>query len=238
MIKRRALSICSFLSIFLLGYAQENKTEKANIFASLELNTKYVWRGIPFGNAPVIFPTIGLQYKNITFSTVGGYAFNGSHSEVDLFLTYNLKDFTLGLGDYFFPTESESRDKYLNYKRKETPHTIEAYITYGPKKLPFWITASTYVYGNDRNEKGNNYYSTYFELGYYWELPKNNKLSLILGLTPMKGYYSDKFNIVNTAVKYDSAFLIGKYQVPFSGSFIINPYTEKVFLSFSLYLSK
>ncbi|WP_455587185.1 hypothetical protein [Bacteroides sp.] len=235
---KKSLFIGMFMFTIFLCHAQENKIQKTFFYTSLELNTKYVWRGTPFGDAPTIFPSIGLQYKNIAFSATGGYAFNGSHSEVDLFFTYNISDFTFGLGDYFFPIENETRNQYLNYKSKETPHTIEAYITYNSRKLPIWITASTYVYGNDRDKNGNNYYSSYVEFGYYWKLSENNKLSLILGLTPMEGFYSDKFNIVNTAVKYDSVVLLGKYKIPISGSFILNPNTEKVFLSLSVYLSK
>ena len=233
----KSTSLLFFLFICIPVFSQED--HRAYSFdAGLELNSKYVWRGTPFGDAPVVFPSIGFQYKNFSLSALGGYAINGSHSEVDLFLIYGLKDFSIGIGDYFFPSESDSKNHYLNFKPKETPHTIEAYVTYAPSCFPFWVTASTYVYGNDRDKCGNNYYSTYFELGYCKQFSSSGKLSFILGLTPAKGFYSDKFNVVNTSVKYDTAFSFGKYKLPVSGAFVLNPYTEKVFLTFSIYLSK
>lgn len=233
----RVLSFILLITVPVILFSQERK-KPYTFNASLELNSKYVWRGIPFGDSPVIFPTIGFQYKNLCVSAVGGYAFNGSHSEVDLFLTYTAKDFLIGLGDYFFPKEGDEKNNYLNFKRKETSHTVEAYITYAPTKLPVWVTASTYVYGDDRRVNGRNNYSTYFELGYYKCFSPGNKLSLILGFTPMSGYYSDSFNVVNTAVKYETYIPFNNYKLPVSGSFVLNPSTEKVFLTFSIYLTK
>lgn len=224
------------LSVMLFSKEQQGKPYSFNV--GLEFNSKYVWRGIPFGDSPVVFPSIGFQYKNLCISAVGGYALNGSHSEVDLFLTYMVGDFTIGLGDYFFPEEGREKNNYLNFKKKETSHTVEADVTYAPFQLPFWITASTYVYGNDRKMNEKNYYSTYFELGYYKNFSADSKLSFILGFTPAAGFYSENFNVVNTAVKYDTYIPFNNYKLPVSGSFVLNPNTEKVFLTFLIYLTK
>lgn len=50
--------------------------------ASLELQTKYVWRGIEYGTAPTLFPSLSYSTAGFNAYVMGGYSWNGSHSEV------------------------------------------------------------------------------------------------------------------------------------------------------------
>lgn len=223
------------VGLCMVSYAQD----KIAFNASLELNTKYVWRGIAYGNSPTFFPTIGLNYKGLSASAGGGYNFNGTHSEVDLYLSYTHSDLTIGVNDYFFPDEKAPKGKYMNFKRNETPHSIEAYLTYSPERLPLWFTASSFIYGNDRTISGNNQYSTYIEFGGYLKLRAGqDRLNLCMGLTPHKGLYANKFAIVNVQLKYETGFSFGgRWELPVSGSLIVNPDTGQPYLSFSTYFS-
>jgi len=235
--------VCTFLFLFFFFkpqnlMPQENEDSYDAFGSGLELNTKYVWRGIPFGDAPVLFPNMSYTHKGFNVMALGGYALNGSHSEVDWFFTYSFKNISLGLNDYFFPDNSAKNNHYLNFNPQESLHTVEACFTYTFPKVPIWLTASTFVFGYDRDENGDNYFSTYLEAGYTWQISGNDKFSFILGATPAKGFYSDDFGIVNTALKYDTSIPFESYRLPVSGSFVINPDTENVFLSFSVYLNK
>lgn len=56
---------------------------------SLELTTKYMWRAIEYGDAPTSLAIINYEHKGFSAYAEGVYAFNGSHSEVDLGVAYN-----------------------------------------------------------------------------------------------------------------------------------------------------
>ena len=82
-----------------------DSTKVASPFsASLELSTKYMWRGIEYGTAPTLFPMIGYGYKGFSAFAMGGYAVNGSHQEVDLGVSYTTHGFTVGVSDYYYPS--------------------------------------------------------------------------------------------------------------------------------------
>ena len=57
----------------------EMKLKDTPFSASLELSTKYMWRGIEYGTAPTLFPMIGYGYKGFNAFAMGAYAVNGSH---------------------------------------------------------------------------------------------------------------------------------------------------------------
>ena len=65
-------------------FANDSTKVASPFSASLELTTKYMWRGIEYGTAPTVFPMIGYGYKGFNAFAMGAYAVNGSHQEVDL----------------------------------------------------------------------------------------------------------------------------------------------------------
>lgn len=81
-------------------FANDSIKAKSPFSASLELSTKYMWRGIEYGTAPTVFPMIGYGYKGFNAFAMGAYAFNGSHQEVDLGISYTASEFTVGVSDY------------------------------------------------------------------------------------------------------------------------------------------
>ena len=134
-----------FLSLLLCVSSVWSKTalKESNFNIGVELTSKYIWRGLEYGNAPVLFGNLGYNYKGFNAYVLGGYATNGSHSEVDLGVNYTYKWFTLGISDYFFPSEVGKDDNYFNFKKNETRHSMEGYLTIAPQKLPVWLTLST-----------------------------------------------------------------------------------------------
>lgn len=234
--KRVFLALVFILSFHFL-YSQERQSPFS---ASLELSSKYMWRGIEYGTAPVVFPMLSYTYKGFSVYALGAYAVNGSHQEVDLGLSYAHEKFVFGLSDYYYPSAVGEKDSYFQLSNRSTGHSVEAYLTLTPFKVPLWLTLSMYVFGADKKLDGEQAFSSYAEIGYTHAFNDNNALSLAVGANLNKGFYTDYekgFNVVNMALKYATSFTFGKFQLPVSASYILNPYKEKSYITFSLYFN-
>jgi hypothetical protein len=67
--------------------------------------SRYNWRGTDFGNSPSIQPTFSYTAGNLSVGLWGAYATNGNSAgtEIDIYASYALGDFTLMVTDYTFP---------------------------------------------------------------------------------------------------------------------------------------
>ena len=77
--------------------------------------SRYIWRGFDFGNSPAIQPNLYLSWKGLNFGFWGSYSFApyrrqvndsvsvdmGNSTEMDMYISYTLKWFTLMAYDYF-----------------------------------------------------------------------------------------------------------------------------------------
>ena len=61
--KRILLIVLGISLSFLSLYSQEKQSP---LVFSLELSSKYMWRGIEYGTAPVVFPMLSCNYKAYT----------------------------------------------------------------------------------------------------------------------------------------------------------------------------
>lgn len=121
-------------------FANDSTKVASPFSASLELTTKYMWRGIEYGTAPTVFPMIGYGYKGFNAFAMGAYAVNGSHQEVDLGVSYSNSGFTVGVSDYYYPSAVGEKDGYFKLSNRSTGHWVEAYATWSGDKFPLWIT--------------------------------------------------------------------------------------------------
>lgn len=205
---------------------------------SLELSTKYMWRGIEYGNAPTTFAILSYEKAGFSAYAEGVYAINGSHSEVDLGMGYTFKDLFVGLADYYYPSSVGEKDKYFKLSSRKTGHYVEAYTMYSPHYIPLWLTLSCYVFGADKQQDGSQAYSSYAEVGYIYKFKNDNNLSIAIGANLNRGFYTDYesgFKVVNITLKYATAFKLGNFRLPVSASYVLNPYREKSFFTLSLY---
>ena len=218
------------------------KLQSSNFHLSLDLQTKYMWRGMEMmteESSPVVFPGINYQWKGLYAYAMGGYAINGKYAEVDLGVSYTWKGLTLGLSDYYYPTVNGKNDEYVG--GKHNGHWLEACITYAPEKVPLWITVSNFFAGDDDaydDDSGNKKqaYSTYMEVGTYYDFLDNNRLSLAVGMTPNKSCYTNyqkKFAVCNLDLKYtyNVQFKNG-WTLPLSAEYIYNPSFDKSYVNF------
>ena len=213
--------------------AQENAKHISNFHLGLDVQTKYIWRGMEMMTedaAPVLFP--GLNYSNSSFYAyvMGGYAINGKYSEVDLGLSYTYKWLTVGVNDYYYPTTTTPEDKYFNLKNRDTGHWLEGVVTIAPESIPAYLTVSNFFAGADKNSDGDQAYSTYAELGGHYDFLNDHSLGLAVGAAFNKscynGYIHD-FSVCNIELKYTYNLAMKSLTLPLSVAYIINPVYEK-----------
>lgn len=207
---------------------------------SLELSTKYIWRGIEYGDAPTSFAIINYEHKGLSAYAEGVYEFDGSHQEVDLSLAYTRKWLTASVNDYYYPSSVGEKDHYFKLSSRKTGHYLEGAIMIAPINFPLWFTVSTYFWGADKKPDGAQAYSSYVELGYRHAFNDDNSIILAIGGNLNKSFYTDyehSFNVVNIMAKYATCFRFGKFILPVSASYILNPYRNKSFVTFSAYFN-
>ena len=214
------------------------KLRKSNFHLVMELQTKYIWRGMEMMTsdaAPVLFPQINFQSKGFYAYVMGGYAFNGKYSEVDFGVSYTYKWLTLGFNDYYYPTTTTPDDYYFNYKARETGHWLEAVITIAPENIPAYLLVSNYFAGADKNSDGKQAYSTYAELGGHYDFLDNHQLALAVGAAFNKSCYNGYdhgFGVCNIEFKYTYSLTMKNFTLPLSVAFITNPVYNKSHVNF------
>ena len=179
------------LLLWALVASAEESLKESPFSASLELSTKYMWRGIEYGTAPTVFPMIGYNTHGFNAFAMGGYAIDGSHQEVDLGVSYTASEFTVGVSDYYYPSSVGEKDQYFKLSNRETGHWVEAYATWAGTKVPLWVTVSTYIFGADKNADGKQMYSSYAEVGYTHSFTEDNNIALCVGANLNKGFYTN-----------------------------------------------
>ena len=212
----------------------------------LDLQTKYMWRGMeimPQNSSPVIFPFCSYSIKGLYLYAMGGYALNGQYSEVDLGASYTWKGITVGFNDYYYPTVDGNYDNY--FSSDSNGHWLEATLTYAPEKVPVWVTLSNFFYGPDKYVDANGAekqaYSSYLEVGTYFDFLDNNRVSLTIGSALNKSCYNGymkNFSICNIEGKYTyNVTFKNEWVLPLSVSYIYNPIYDKAFINFSASIS-
>lgn len=219
------------------------KLIKSPFGLGLDIQTKYIWRGMemmPEDSAPVLFPSVNYSWKGLYVYFMGGYAINGKYAEVDAGISYTWNGFTLGVFDYYYPTVDSKEDQYIK-GGKHTGHWLEACLTYSPEKVPVWASLSNFFYGADKytdaSGKEKQAYSTYLEIGTYYDFLQNNRISLAAGAAFNKSCYNGyehDFSVCNLELKYtyNVQFNSG-WTLPLNVAYIYNPVFDKSFVNFT-----
>lgn len=234
----------------------ENQVEKNNwggkliqspFGLGLDAQTKYIWRGMEMMTedaAPVFFPSINYAYKDLYLYAMGGYAINGKYAEIDLGISYTQKDFSLSFNDYYYPTVDTNQDEYLG-GGKHTGHWLEVALTYNSSKIPLFATLSNFFYGADKyvdsRGKEKQAYSTYIELGTYYDFLENNRIALTVGTALNKSCYNGydhDFSVCSLELKYTyNVTFKGGWNLPLNVAYIYNPVFDKSFVNFTVSLA-
>ncbi|KQB39345.1 hypothetical protein [Flavobacterium aquidurense] len=230
--------------IGLAGYAQETTPEIATSKEPSRLNfnvtlaTSHLWRGLIISPSMTAMGDIHYTFdkkRKFSVGVWGGNSFDGKYTEVDYYVQYKHKGFTIGLWDLFNTTNVEHPEVF-NYDKNTTTHLIDLRTSYRfSQEFPLRIEADIILYGNDKELKSDldykSRYSTYVELGY--PLIKNNEITLdayvgagfsLDGKTNLYVKDSDSnFNIVNTGLKASKDISIFQYKLPVFAGIMWNP---------------
>jgi hypothetical protein len=178
---------------------------------------------------------MGITYKGLSFGSWASYSLSHSaFQEVDLYLSYSIGSVTLGINDYYNPNDSLGiNNDYFKFGKSHTLHSFEPFVTISEiGGTGFSTTAGVFVYGNDRDENGENLYSSYLELSYAASF-KEYGLNFFGGATLGSGYYADKASVVNLGVSVSKEIKVTEdFAIPVKGSFIVNPNAQNVFFVF------
>jgi len=211
--KRFLLSSAFSILIPLMAHAQVDITTT--------VMSRYNWRGTDFGSSPSIQPTFSYTKGALSIGAWGAYATNGNAAgtEIDLYATYSMGDFTLMVTDYTFPDAAPFLD--------ETQHFVELGVSFASESFPLTAFVGAFILNDDEN-------SVYAELGY-----SLGDVGLFLGMTPQGTpmYGTSKAGIVNTGFTYSKPLVISEsLTVSLTSKFIVNPYAKNGFLLFGFSL--
>lgn len=224
--------------------AQESKdsSNTQNFTLSVDLVTNYIWRGLVYSDAPNLQPYLAFTNNkgNFSIGAWGSYSLSDFYSEVDLFASYSVGNFTVAVWDYFVMGQAATigNNRYFDYKNETTGHALEGMLTFnGPESFPIQLIASTFFYGADKDVAGDNYYSTYFEASYPFKWKANN-LKFFIGMSPSEGLYVDDFAVNNIGITNTREIRVNdRFSIPISGSIIINPNRENIYFVLAINLS-
>jgi hypothetical protein len=215
--------------------AQEKNLE---ISSKIDLVTRHLWRGYQSGTAPTLEPTLNLKKGKLNFTAWGAYSLDNSYQEVDLFVTYKSKYFEIALLDYYCPEPDFSNSKFFDFNSSKSVHLIDVNATLkASKKFPVSIMASVLLHGRfDQDDNKNQRYSTYIEFGHKFKI-NGKSMSGCFGITPFKGYYDSKANLVNVSLYlYETIKLSDWYKLPVKCGLTINPIKERLYFVFAFTL--
>ncbi len=232
--------ILSSIIVLLFSFA-EVKAQESKFNVGGDIVSRYVWRGKDFGSSPSIQPYLEYAHKSgFTLGYWGAMSTKGDYNEVDLYAKYKFKGFSIIATDYFFPVSQvpgRKQEKFLIYDNDSTGHVIEGTLQWeGSEKFPITILVSSYVYGFDKNEKGDNQYSSYAEVSYNFNT-KAGIVSPFIGFTPDKGAYGDEMGVVNLGISGKKTIKISEsFEIPVKASVISNPQISNVYFVFGISL--
>ena len=226
----KRLLLFVMLLVPLFAVAQED--EKGEFYGTVDFGYRCMWRGIENGTAPSVMPTVGYSKGGFDIYVWGGFAFDDSYREFDLAVSYSFGNFSLELVDYFYPYKG---NKFFEFNNKTTTHSAELIGTYEFEKVPLYITAGTFIFGDDKKEDGKNAYSTYAEVGYTHEFNEKNSIAGVVGASFNKSMYNGyekNFSLANITAAYTRIFSFWNFEeFPVTASYTYNPYLEKSYFN-------
>lgn len=239
-------AICSLF--FPLVHAQEDENG-VKFAVQGDLVSSYIWRGM-YQTGASFQPTFGLSAGGFSLTAWGSTDFDGNSStegkankEIDLTAAYTFGNsgLTLSIADLWWAGENgTNNNKYFNFKSHETAHHFEVGLAYmlPVEKFPLSIAWYTMFAGLDKDEKGDQNYSSYVELNYPFNV-KRVDLNVTCGIVPYEApqYCTNGFAVTNVALKGTTAIKVtDSFSLPIFAQAIWNPRLENAHLIFGFTL--
>jgi hypothetical protein len=209
-----------------------------------DLVSRYVWRGLDFGQSAAAQPYIELSAGGLTVGTWGSFAISGAGAnELDLYASYSFGPLSVGVTDYYFPSvapavggDVDGGADFFNYGDGGA-HVIEPFVSYdGPVSL----TLATNAFNDDD-------VSTYLEAGYglaVGGVDLGLAVGAVFALDSSDGVAGSSYYLTNNDAAITNVMLSAAKEIPITdqfalpvfGQYVVNPETERAFLLFGLSL--
>lgn len=201
--------------------------------AELMFQSRHIWRGSKLGTAPAIEPSVTLSANRFSFNFWAAATPNNSYSEIDLIPAFQFDHFQVTLFDYYNPVPG-AENQFLNFGEDKNRHSIElAFDNFSTEIYRFKWMIGTFLLGDQNQQTGKPYYSTYIEFRYPFTFFKL-KIEPFAGMTPFNGYYADRFAIINAGIGLSKSLkLSSRLSIPINIQLITNPYQTNYFFNFS-----
>ncbi len=214
-----------------------SSTSTGQVKFGVDLYSRYIWRGLDYGNAPSFQPALSYTYGNFSIGTWAAYSMGVSSvdllgagkvfAEHDLWASYGIPTdagtFSLFYTDYFYPSAGL---KYFNFNGTTGAHVLELGAGFsGTEKLPVTITAY-YNFHNDVD------HSIYIQGSYLFSC-ESFSANLFAAVTPAKSvwYGTSKADLINIGVTVSKSIVMtDKFSLPLTVSYIVNPDIEQTYL--------
>jgi hypothetical protein len=215
-----------FLTFVLIDSASTQITIDADIMS------RYIWRGLDFGNAVSLQPALSFRGGNFKIGVWGAYSIgavdNEGFAESDLWASYSIPtpggEFSFVVTDYYFPSNGY---RYFDYdKDGRGAHTLEYGIGYtGPESFPIGV----FAYANFYNDPDN---SVYISLNYPWRVVDTDMHFYIGGTPSANEYYgTERIGILELGIgALRNVAVTESFSVPVQIFFTVNPYHEQSYL--------
>lgn len=229
-----------FFAALIPAQAQESSVA-TDVGATIK--SRHYWRGIPVSSAPVFASSLSLSSGQFTIGFWGGYAFDNTYSEFDIFASYSVGGFSVSVTDLYVYNDylaNNNNHRYFNFDQKTTLHNFDATLAYQLQgSFPLKIAASTMLWGADRDVDGDQRYSSYVELSYPLEINEENTLNFFMGtsLLDKANAYGNGFGVVNAGVTgFRKVPITENYSLPLTATVAFNPQAEYGYLIFTVSL--
>lgn len=195
----------------------------AEVNLSLDLKSRYIWRGLDYGNAPSIQPGIEYAAGNFAigtwsaFATVPNYDGGVNFREFDLYASYGF-DFGLSLGitDYHYPNLGES---FFEFSSGKSTHAFELNAS---QALSDFSVSANYLLNDAAPSNGSTAGTYYFELGYAYE-----NISVFAGAGDGWHTADGSFQVSNIGLEVTKELKVtDSFSLGLNAAVILNPNTE------------
>lgn len=220
-----AALILVIFSIPFLAVGQKDSVPAVAVSASLDLVSRYVWRGLDIGNTPCAQPDLSVSWKGFTLGSWGSYNLSGKGGqETDFYVSKSIGFVTVSVYDYWSYGDTTGTN-FFDYDEKSTSHLLESQILLsGGDKLPFNFLAGYMFYGADASK------SVYLELQYNHS-SKQGDLLVFAGYQAKGNYFADKKTFVNVGFTFTKSIPVtDRFALPLSLSLVVNPSAKSAYL--------
>ena len=212
---------------------------QAQVSLGADFVSRYVWRGLDFGESFSIQPAITFASSGFEIGAWGSYATapgGAGANELDLWVGYTIGNFSFGLTDYYFP--SPGGNAFFDFDEDDSDggaHLFEPYVSVNAGPVTLYGAAVINNLADDDS-------AIYLEAS----LPITTKtdgveLGLVSGfvLGESEYYSTNTTTLVNLGVNASTDVNLGSITLPVFVGYILNatPGSERTHLVFGFSLS-